>query len=151
MPKDRGQPIVISELDEVAGLRHVLGLHPGLVYIKSPGLGPGVRQWVVADRDACDSAALLVWRRHVTVISAGPSRILVAGRTRGRSTAVIEVWENKVKLSDDSYRSQEELAAAMSERYDDIGADLEPDDDRGADLELGRTPTNPPLDMPAPA
>ncbi len=127
MPEGRGQPIVISELDEVAGLRHMLGLHPGLVYVKNPSLGQGVRQWVVADRGACDSAAMLVWRRHVTVISAGPSRIMVAGRTPGRSSAVIEVWESRVGLSDDSYRSQEELGAAMSETYDDIGADSDPD------------------------
>lgn len=127
MPRGKGQPIVISELDEVAGLRHMLGLHPGLVYVKNPGLGQGMRQWVVADRAACDSAAMLVWRRHVTVISAGPSRVMVAGRIRGRSSAVIEVWENMVKLSDGSYGSQKELAAAMSEKYDAIGADLDSD------------------------
>lgn len=132
MPKGKGQPIVISELDEVAGLRHAMGLHPGLVYVRNSALGAGVRQWVVADREACDSAALLVWRRHVTVISAGSSRIMVAGRTPGRSSAVIEVWEDKVKLSDDNYRSQEELAAAMSEKYDEIGADFEPDPDQPA-------------------
>ncbi len=140
MPKGRGQPIVISELDEVAGLRRVLGLHPGLAYVKNPTLGPGVRQWVVADRDACDSAAMLVWRRHVTVISAGPSRIMVAGRTRGRSAAVIEVWEDKVKLSDDNYRSQDELATAMSEKYDAIGADFEPDDQASNSSESLDTP-----------
>lgn len=125
--KDRSQLIVISELDEVADLRHMLGLHPGLVYIKNPGLGPGVRQWVVADRAACESAAMLVWRRYVTVISAGPKRIMVAGRSHGQATAIIEVWEDKVRLSDESYRSQEELSIAMSEKYDTIGADLEPD------------------------
>lgn len=136
MPKGRGQPIAISELDEIAGLRHMMGLHPGLVYVKNSTLairnGASTRQWVVADRDACDSAALLVWRRYVTVISAGPSRIMVAGRIRGQLSAVIEVWEDMVKLSDDSCRSQGELAAAMSERYDDIGADLEPDSDQPA-------------------
>ncbi len=128
MPKGKGRPIVISELDEVAGLRHMMDLHPGLVYVRNSALGNGVRQWVVADRDACDSAAMLVWRRHVTVISAGPSRVMVAGRTPGRASAVIEVWEDKVKLSDDNYRSQEELAAAILRQYDDIGADLDPPD-----------------------
>jgi len=139
MPKGKGQPIVISELDEVAGLRHMMGLHPGLVYVRNSAMGAGVRQWVMADRDACDSAAMLVWRRHVTVISAGPSRVMVAGRTPGRASAVIEVWESKVRLSTDDYRSQEELRAAMSEKYDEIDADLETDS--------GQTP----LDMPPPA
>lgn len=123
--RKKGQPIVVSELDEVAGLRHMLGLHPGLVYIRNSGLGPGVRQWVVADRDACESAAMLVWRRHVTVISAGPKRVMVVGRTPGHADAVIEVWENRKILSDESYKSQEELANAMSEKYDAIGADLD--------------------------
>ena len=123
--RKKGQSIVISELDEAAGLRHMLGLHPGLVYIKNPGLEHCMRQWVVADKDACGSAAMLVWRRHVTVISAGPKRVMVAGRTPGRAVAVIEVWEDKERLSDENYRSQEELARAMSEKYDAIGADLD--------------------------
>jgi len=129
--KGKGQSIVISELDEVAGLRHIMGLHPGLVYVRNSPVaicnGASARQWVVADREACDSAALLVWRRHVTVISAGPSRIMVAGRTPGRISAVIEVWESKVRLSADNYRSQKELSAAMSEKYDEIGADIDLD------------------------
>jgi hypothetical protein len=124
--KQQRHQIIISEVDESAYLRKMFNLHPGLVYVKNPGIGPGVRQWVVADRDACASAAMLVWRKYVTVISAGPKRVMVAGRPRGQE-AVIELWEDKSKLSSLEYKSQKDLEAGMVELYDAIGADFDPD------------------------
>lgn len=125
MPKQpkhrRGKsPIVVPEMDEAVYLRRMLGLHPGLVYIRNPHMGDA-RQWVVTHRDACESAAKLVWR-HVTVICAGPDGILVAGRSRGRD-AIVEVWRDRTKLHAVEYESVEGLALAIRDVYDAIGAD----------------------------
>jgi len=125
----------MSELDEAACLRKMLRLHPGLVYIRNPALGKGVRQWVVADREACESAAALVWR-GVTVISAGPSQVMVAGKGKRPPAArddawapptpgdaVVEVWQDKQMLSSTPCPSLSELSEEIRKAYDAIGAD----------------------------
>jgi len=135
MPK-RKRPILMSELDEATALRRQLGLHPGLVYIRNPALGEGVRQWVVAAREACDSAAALVWR-GVTVISAGPTQVMVAGRGKSRSDtgeqeswapavpagAVVEVWEDRRMIRLTQCDTLESLAEEIGKAYDSIEAD----------------------------
>lgn len=111
--------ITVQPVDESVYVRRVLGLHPGLSLVPNADLG--VKQWVVVERDACGSAAMLVWRKRVTVVSAGPRRVMVAGRNRD-SKAVIEVWEDRIKLAEGSYSSQDDLAEAMRKTYDHIGA-----------------------------
>jgi len=133
--KQQKLPIIMSEVDEAAYLRRMLGLHPGLVYVRNPSLGKGVRQWVVADREACDSAAALVWR-GVTVISAGPSRVMVAGQGKRQlpappdsrpasvpGSAVVEVWEDKRLLRSTPCPTLPALAEEIRKAYDAIGAD----------------------------
>lgn len=131
--------MVVSEMDEAATLRRLLGLHPGLVYIKNPSAGRGVRQWVLADREACDSAAELVWR-GVTVVSAGPVQVMVAGRGKHhapvpdgawspssaeRVGTVVEVWENKSLVRSTICGTVAELRHTLRFTYDEIGADAD--------------------------
>lgn len=94
--------------------------HQGLMYLS--------KQWVLSDRDAVSSAATLVWRKKVTVVAAGPKRVMVAGRHRDRwndekPSAVIEIWEGKERVAGNDFDSQEELEAAMYRAYDAIDAD----------------------------
>jgi len=135
-PKRTKRPIIMSELDEAACLRKMLRLHPGLVYVRNPALGKGVRQWVVADREACDSAAVLVWR-GVTVISAGPSQVMVAGKGKRSSVAsrddawapptpgdaVVEVWQDKQMLRSIPCPTLRVLSEEIRKAYDAIDAD----------------------------
>ena len=133
----RKRPLVVAEADEAAHLRRELGLHPGLVYVRNPSIG--AKQWVLADRAACASAAAIAWR-GVTVVSAGPEMVLVAGRRRGgrrqapdgawapmapAAGAVVEVWRAKELLSAVACDSRERLEAAIAEAYDRIGADAD--------------------------
>lgn len=133
----RSQPVIVAEADEAAHLRRELGLHPGLVYVRNPLIG--AKQWVLADRAACASAAAIAWR-GVTVVSAGPEMVMVAGRCRGDRRqapddawapmapsvgAVVEIWRAKELLSTVACDSRERLEAAIAEAYDHIGADAD--------------------------
>ena len=94
--------------------------HQGLVYLK--------KQWVLINRDAVSSAATLVWRKKVTVVAAGPKRVMVTGRHRDKwndekPSAVIEIWEGKNRVAGNDFDSQEELEMAMYRAYDAIDAD----------------------------
>ena len=94
--------------------------HQGLMYLN--------KQWVLTNRDALSSAATLVWRRKVTVVAAGPRRVMVAGRHRDRwnedkPSAVIEIWEGRKKIAGNDFDSQEKLETAMYRVFDAIGAD----------------------------
>ena len=94
--------------------------HQGLVYLS--------KQWVLTDRGAVSSAATLVWRKKVTVVAAGPKRVMVAGRHRDRwnevkPSAVIEIWEGRKRVAGNTFDSQEGLEMAMYRVFDAIGAD----------------------------
>ena len=116
LPVMSDQEYIQRMLGMAIGDDHWTG-HQGLVYLN--------KQWVLTDRDAVSSAATLVWKKKVTVVAAGPKRVMVAGRHRDRwneerPSAVVEIWENKKKIAGNDFDSQKELEAVMYKAYDAI-------------------------------